>query len=112
MSVDAFAVALSTVFDAAGADGFETTIALVVDGDALVVEIHDGALEVHRGSAEHADARIEGSVAVLREVLWRGRSRNEAEGKEAVTVSGSRIVARRFLKLFPSPAQHPPALGR
>ena len=103
MSVDAFAVALSTVFDPAKADGMDATVALVVDGDPLVVQVHDGAFEIRRGSAEQPHARIEGSVAALREVLWRGRPLAEAESDGSVTVGGLRSVVRRFLKLFPPP---------
>jgi DNA-binding HxlR family transcriptional regulator len=104
MTVDAFAVALSTVFDPAKADGLDTTLALMVDDHPLVAEIHHDTLELRRGTAEQPDARIQGSVAALREVLWRGRPLTEAEAEGSVTVGGLRSVARRFLKLFPPPA--------
>jgi DNA-binding HxlR family transcriptional regulator len=103
MSVDAFAVALSTVFDPARADGLDATLALVVEGDVLVAQVHDGRLTIRRGAAEQPDARIEGSVAALREVLWRGRPLAEAEADGSVTVGGLRSVVRRFVKLFPAP---------
>lgn len=103
MSVDAFAVALSTVFDPSRADGLGTTLALVVDGDPLVAEVRDRALTIRRGRPEQPDARIESSVAVFREVLWRGRPLTDAEADDSVTVGGLRSVVRRFLKLFPAP---------
>jgi DNA-binding HxlR family transcriptional regulator len=103
MSVDAFAVALSTVFDPSRADGLDTTLALVVDDDPLVAEIRDRALTIRRGRPEQPDARIESSVAAFREVLWRGRSLTDAEADDSVTVGGLRSVVRRFLKLFPAP---------
>jgi DNA-binding HxlR family transcriptional regulator len=101
LSVDAFAVALSTVFEPANADGLDTTLALVVDGDPLVVKVRDGTVEVRRGAAEQPDARIEGSVAALREVLWRGRSLADAEADGSIMVGGLRTVVRSVLKLFP-----------
>jgi DNA-binding HxlR family transcriptional regulator len=107
MSVDAFAVALSTVFDPARADGLDTTLALVVDGDLLLATVYDGRLRIRRGAAEQPDARIQGSVAALREVLWRGRPLPEAEADGSVTVGGLRSVVRRFLKLFPAPVAAP-----
>lgn len=103
MSVDAFAVALATVFDETRAHGLDTTVALVVDGDALVVDVHDDALVIRRGPAEQPDARIEGSVAALREVLWRGRPLADAEADGSVAIGGLRTVVRRFLALFPPP---------
>lgn len=107
MTVDAFAVALSTVFEPARATGLDTTLALVVDGDLLAVAVHDGTLTIRRGTAEQPDARLQGSVAALREVLWRGRPLPEAEADGSVTVGGLRSVVRRFLKLFPPPVQVP-----
>jgi hypothetical protein len=101
MTVDAFAVALSTVFDPAKAHGLDATVALVVDGDALVAEMHDHTFDIRRGPAEQPDARIEGSVRALREVLWRGRPLADAEADGSVTVGGLRTVVRRFLALFP-----------
>ena len=105
LSVDAFAVALSTVFEPTNADGLDITLALVVDGDALVLEVRDRSLQVHRGTVAQPDAQIAGSVAALRELLWRGRPLSEAEADGSVTVSGTRTVVRRFLKLFPPPVQ-------
>ncbi len=105
LSVDAFAVALSTVFEPSNADALDTTLALVVDGDALVLEVHDRSLQVHRGTVAQPDAQIAGSVAALRELLWRGRPLSEAEADGSVTVNGTRPAVRRFLKLFPPPVQ-------
>jgi DNA-binding HxlR family transcriptional regulator len=102
MSVDAFGVALSTVFDPVRARGLDATVALVVDGDELVAAVHDDVLDLRRGVAEQPEARIEGSVAALRELLWRGRSLPEAEADGSVTVGGMRSVVRRFVTLFPA----------
>jgi DNA-binding HxlR family transcriptional regulator len=103
LTVDAFAVALATVFESTKAEGLDTDVALVVDGDPLVLTIRSGTLEVRRGAADHADARIAASVATLRELLWRGRPLAEAEAEGSITVDGPRTVVRRFLKLFPPP---------
>jgi hypothetical protein len=75
----------------------------VVDGDPLVAEIRDGELSIRRGSAERPDARIQGTVAALREVLWRGRPLADAEADESIAIGGVRTVVRRFLRAFPAP---------
>ena len=105
LSVDAFTVALSTVFDPTRARGVDTTLALVVNGDPLVADVHDNVLEIRRGAAR-PHARLEGSVAALREVLWRGRSLDDAEADGSVIVAGLRAVARKFLTFFPPPVPH------
>jgi DNA-binding HxlR family transcriptional regulator len=106
MTVDAFAVALATVFDGRSGD-LDATVVLDLDGDRVVAQVHDGTVEIRRGEAEQPDARLESSVAALREVLWRGMSLAEAEADGSVVVHGLRTVVRRFLKLFqiPSPAR-------
>jgi DNA-binding HxlR family transcriptional regulator len=103
MTVDAFAVALATVFDPGTAGDLNATVVLDLEGDRVVAQVHDGALSVRRGEAEQPDARIESTVAGLREVLWRGRPLAEAEADSSVVVHGLRTVVRRFLKLFPPP---------
>lgn len=103
MTVDAFAVALSTVFAPAAADGLDATVVLDLEGDRIVAEIRGGRLEVFRGEADQPDARIDSSIAALREVLWRGRALADAEGDGTLVVHGRRGVVRRFLTLFPPP---------
>ncbi len=107
VTVDAFGVALSTMFDPRRAEGLDTSVAMEVDGDHLVADVHHGVLELRRGEADQPDARIQGSVTALREVLWRGRSLAEAEADGALTIGGLQSVVRRFLKLFPAPVPAP-----
>ena len=101
MTVDAFAVALSTVFDPRVSDDLEATVVLDLEGDRVVAHIHDRELDLSRGEAEQPDARIETSVAAFREVLWRGRPLADAEADGSLVVHGLRTVVRRFLKVFP-----------
>jgi DNA-binding HxlR family transcriptional regulator len=103
MTVDAFAVALSTVFDPSAAHGLDATVVLDLEDDRVVARVQDGLLEVSRGPADQPDARIESSIAALREVLWRGRPLADAEQDASVVVHGLRTVVRRFLTLFPPP---------
>jgi len=101
MTVDAFAVALSTVFDPRVSDDLEATVVLDLEGDRVVAHIHDRELDLSRGEAEQPDARIETSVAAFREVLWRGRPLADAEADGSLVVHGLRTVVRRFLEVFP-----------
>lgn len=103
MTVDAFAVALSTVFAPERADGLEAEVALRIGDDRLVARIHDGGLRLRRGEVDSPDAAVAADVAALREVLWRGLSLREAERAGEVVVTGSRAIVRRFLGLFPAP---------
>ena len=103
MTVDAFAVALSTVFDPARAADLEAVVALQIGQDHLVARVRDGRLVMRRGQTESPDAVLAADLAHLREVLWRGRPLRDAEREGVVRVTGSRAVVRRFLRLFPAP---------
>jgi DNA-binding HxlR family transcriptional regulator len=103
MTVDAFAVALSTVFDPGRAGGSDDTVALEIGADRLVARVRDGRFTIRRGQVEDPEAVLAGDLPRLREVLWHGRALPEAERAGDVRVTGSRAVVRRFLKLFPAP---------
>ncbi len=103
MTVDAFAVALSTVFEPDRAAGLDDAVALEIGADRLVARVRDGRLTMRRGQAESPDAVVAAGLAPLRELLWRGRPLTDAERAGEVSVAGSRAVVRRFLRLFPGP---------
>jgi DNA-binding HxlR family transcriptional regulator len=102
MTVDAFVLALRTVFDPSEAERVQMTIALRIGSDRFLARVHDGRFEVTRddpGRPAAADASITADSATLRQVLWHGLPLTDA----AVTISGDRRAARRFLRLFPAP---------
>lgn len=108
LGTDAFAMALPTVFDAAAAQTLDTTVALDIGDDVVMVGVRHGLLSMARtgpaAAAAAAAATITADVATLREVLWRGRSMTDAVADGDMRVSGDRRIARKFLKLFPLPA--------
>src|SRR3954453_14687185 len=74
MTVDAFAVALSTVFEPERGAGLDVVVALEVGPDRLVARLRDGRLTIRRGQAESPDAVVAGDLGDLRGVLGAGRS--------------------------------------
>jgi DNA-binding HxlR family transcriptional regulator len=107
LSVDAFVVALATVFDPARAAGLESVVQLRLQGEPLVAHVHDGRVDLLRGETEAPELTLESDVAGLREVLWRGRPVAEAEAEGTLRVTGSRALLRRFQRLFPAPRPAP-----
>jgi DNA-binding HxlR family transcriptional regulator len=103
LGLDAFVIALPTLFDAAGAADAATTIELRLGADRVTARVADGRLDVARGAAGDPDARIAGDPAVLTEVLWHGRPLAAAEAEGALRIDGDRAAAERFLGLFPPP---------
>jgi DNA-binding HxlR family transcriptional regulator len=103
LGVDAFVLALATLFDAAAAEGADATIELHLGQDRIVVRVRDGRLDVERAQAAHPDAVIEAEPAALTQVLWHGRPLAQAEAEQAIRIDGKRRAAVRLLRLFPPP---------
>jgi DNA-binding HxlR family transcriptional regulator len=105
LGADSFVLALKTLFDPTRVDGVtESTYGLRLGEPAFVAHVHDGRLDVSRGVAPDPDATISSDPGTLEEVLWHGRSLPEALRSGAITLTGDRRAAERFLSLFPLPA--------
>src|SRR4051812_34104083 len=85
--VDAFVLALKTLFDPAAADGLRGRYVLRLGEQSFRAEVADSALSVARGAAEEPEAVIESDPATLATVLWHGRDLPEAERARAPAVS-------------------------
>jgi len=103
LGVDAFVIALKTLFDPAAAEGLDATFELRLGEDRFRGRVRDGRFDVMRGSAEEPDAAIEADPATLSAVLWHERLLAEAERSGDLVLEGSRPVVTRLLGLFPPP---------
>jgi DNA-binding HxlR family transcriptional regulator len=101
IGVDAFVIALMTLFDATAAAEIDATYELRLGEDRFRVRVADGRLEVARGGAERPDAIIETDPATLSRVLWHGRRLAEAKRAGDVSIEGSRPAVTSLLRLFP-----------
>ena len=117
LGVDAFVIALKTLFDPHAAAGAEGRYELRLGDQVFRAELTGGRFDVGRGEAGEPDATVEGDPGTLAGVLWHRRPLADAERAGAVTITGSRTAARRFLRSFPlagagspaTPAQASPA---
>lgn len=105
LSVNAFLLALKTVFDASAA--VNGTFALRVAGESFALVVADGSMDIVRGHPDRADVTLDGDVATLRSVAF-GRERYaDAERDGRLTITGSRRLAARFGHMFPVRDQRP-----
>jgi DNA-binding HxlR family transcriptional regulator len=104
IGVDAFVIALKTLFDPGAAAGAAGRYELRLGDQAFRAEVAGGELAVARGPAGDADAAIAGEPGTLAAVLWHDRPLEAAERSGALAITGSRRAATRFLRLFPLPA--------
>jgi DNA-binding HxlR family transcriptional regulator len=94
IGVDAFVIALKTLFEPAG--DLEATVELKLGGQQFRARVAGERLEVTRGAAEQPDATIEGEPGPLAAALWHGRPLD-------AVIEGDRDLAERFLARFPPP---------
>jgi DNA-binding HxlR family transcriptional regulator len=96
-----------TMFDAARAKDFEAKIGVKFGEETFLVTIADGRIETVRGETESADVVFDGSSQTLAAAVYGRQSLDDLTG--ALTVSGDRKKAERFLTLFPLPPKVTPA---
>lgn len=100
LSVDALALALKTTFDPAAARDLNLRCQLRLDGDGLLVIVHDRRLDVTRADGADADLVIETSGETFRSLIFGGAPLHTVD----VTIRGDREVATWLLRLFKRPA--------
>jgi DNA-binding HxlR family transcriptional regulator len=109
LGIDAFVLALRTLFDPAAAAGLTASVELRFGEHHFRTVVGDGRLRIAPGRADDPDAIVETTPGALTAVLWHGRRRDDAERLGELTITGSRHVVDRFLTLFPAPK--PAGLG-
>ncbi len=113
LGIDAFVLALETLFDPTAADGLSAGYELRLGEYRFHARVSGGRLELGRGDADRPDATIAGDPGTLSAVLWHGRSLARALRSGTIALQGDRVAAERFLALFPAPrpAETAPAGG-
>jgi DNA-binding HxlR family transcriptional regulator/putative sterol carrier protein len=109
VSVDSVALALTSMFNADAADGFNAVIELRLGENRFRIWVADGRIELARGEADDRDAIIDADLDSLRAVLWQGRELAEALRDGDIRIEGDRRAVARFVLLFPQPESAAPA---
>jgi DNA-binding HxlR family transcriptional regulator len=97
IGVDAFAIALKTLFDPRSARRADTRVALVLSGQPFRARAHQGRLELLRGDEDAPQATIAAEPPALAAAMWHGRDLDAG----GIEITGDRRAARRFLSYFP-----------
>jgi hypothetical protein len=103
LGVDAFVLALKTLFDPSSAGGLKGTYELRLGEDRFHARVSGKRLDITRDSVEHPDAVIEADTSEFSAVLWHGRRLGEAVRKGDIRIQGSRPAVEGFFRLFPAP---------
>src|SRR5258708_1546335 len=89
LGVDAFVVALKTLFDPSAAAGFSASVELRVDAQKFHARVSGKRLELLRETAKRPDAMVEGDTRSLSAVMWRGRRLPEAPRARGIQGEGA-----------------------
>ena len=103
MSFDAHILSFRTLFDPALADGLAARVELRLGERTFRAVVADATLELLEGSLEAPDAVITSDHGTALAVAHGRASLAEAEAAGALTITGDRETAVRFLGLFPLP---------
>jgi DNA-binding HxlR family transcriptional regulator/putative sterol carrier protein len=106
MSVNALLLALKTVFDPAAA--LDATFTLRIGDEWFRVTVAGPSIDIAHGRAEQPTVTFETDVATLRAVAFGRESITAAERAGRLTVTGDRLAAGRFARMFAVPAVRPP----
>jgi DNA-binding HxlR family transcriptional regulator len=101
LGVDSTIIALRTLFDAGAAGDLAATYELRLGDQVFRARVAGGELELERGEAPDADAKIASDPWPLGRMLWQGYALEDAERAGEASVEGDRRAAKRFLGLFP-----------
>jgi DNA-binding HxlR family transcriptional regulator len=104
LGVDAFVIALMTLFDPAAAGDDAATYELRLGEQTFSARVADGRFDVARGEAIDPDAVVTAQPAALAAVLWHGRSLTKALRAKELAVEGDARAVKRLSRLFPAPA--------
>jgi DNA-binding HxlR family transcriptional regulator len=101
LGVDAFVLALKTLYDPTGADGLAgSSFELRLGEHRFAARVADGNLDVARGAATEPVATITTDSGTLQQILWHGHPLTTDD----LSIAGDREAAVQFLTLFPLPS--------
>lgn len=109
LGVDSLVLSWRTMFSAERAAGLDARIELHIDEHVYHATLDNGALRLARGPQAGAEAVLAADVATYVALVYEGARFNDVLRSGALTVTGDKQLARRFLTLFPLPEAMVPA---
>jgi DNA-binding HxlR family transcriptional regulator len=96
-------LSLRTMLDPARAAGIEARIGFRLGDETLLAHLADGRIEIAAGPLDGADLVFTGKPPVIAGAIYGGQPLAALEAQGALHIEGDRVLAGRFLALFPLP---------
>ena len=92
-----------TMLDPEQARDIDARIGFRIGAESFLVRLAESRLDVSRGALEEADPILTGTAPTLAAAVYGGRKLDALEAEGALSVEGDRVLAERFVTLFPLP---------
>lgn len=104
-SASSLMLSLRTMFDASRAKDAAARIAFVLGDETFVARIEDGRIDIAHGDPSKADAVFAGPPPFIAAAIYGGQDLASLEAGGALSVTGDRRLAKRFVTWFPLPSK-------
>lgn len=105
ISANSLLLSFSTMVDADRAAGLDARIGVRFGRESFLVTIANGRVASARDELANADVIFEGTPPALGAAVYGGVPLDELAKSGALTLTGDRALAERFVTLFPLPAK-------
>ncbi|MGD9914181.1 MAG: winged helix-turn-helix transcriptional regulator [Rhizobiaceae bacterium] len=105
ISANSLLLSFTTMFDATRAAGLDAGIGMRFGRESFLVRIADGRIAAARDDLAGADVIFEGTPPTLGAAVYGAVPLDALVASDALTFTGDRALAERFLTLFPLPAK-------
>jgi len=102
-SASSLMLSLRTMFDPEKADGFAARLGFVVGDQNFLAHVADGRIEIAAEAPDTADVVLAAEPPVIAGAVYGNVPLAALEAEGALTVTGDRAVAERFVLLFALP---------
>lgn len=107
LGIDAMMLSLRTMFDPDLANGYTATIEISLAHDQFTVRVDNAHIDLSRGSAPKADARLKTDPDTLVMLAYGKADLDQAIQEGALVYTGKKTAVKRFLALFRLPGRIP-----
>ena len=94
-----------TMIDRSRSGAFGATVGFRFGAETFVAVVDAGGIAIRRGDPDGTAVLFDTDPMTLASVVYGGRPIADAESAAALTLSGDRALAERFVTLFPLPAK-------
>ncbi len=103
LSAASMMMSFRTMIDAQRAGALDKLVGFRLGDHEFCGHIHNGDFTVERRAAEGVDVIFTGAPEMLAAAVYGGQSLSQLQKSGALQVEGNRVVAKKFVTLFPLP---------